>query len=75
MGLYRGYPHITTADDPRATQYLDRAEAEIAAYRSDGNLERLIDASNMMHVEYARGRHPHRHWGVTDDGEHLQFRV
>jgi len=54
---------------------MSRTEKDTNKEESDGNLERLIDASNMMHVEYARGRHPHRHWGVTDDGEHLQFRV
>jgi len=72
MGKFRGYPHLAEPDAPNARQYLDRAAQEIAAYRTDGNLEHLVDAANMMHAEYARGRHPRRHWGPADDGPHLE---
>lgn len=49
----------------------------IRLYQSTGNTEHLVDAANMLMVEFECGVHPHKHFNSGDDGEHakLKFEV
>lgn len=44
----------------------------LTAYEATGNLEHLVDAAALLLVEFEEGRHPLRHWGPNDDGEHTR---
>lgn len=44
----------------------------IIEYRHTGNLECLVDISNLALVEFVEGRHPCRHFHSVDDGEHAR---
>ena len=39
-------------------------------YTATGNDELLVDIANLALLEFVEGCHPHKHWGVTDDGKH-----
>jgi len=49
--------------DRRKPQWdrIARVVAEMAAYKEDGNLERLVDAANMLLLEFEESNHPKRH--------------
>lgn len=47
-------------------------DRRLAAYRATGNQEHLVDAAALLLVEFVEGRHPLRHWGPGDDGEHTR---
>jgi len=51
----------------RISSIISRAER----YRNDGNLEHLVDIANLAELEFSEGKHPKRHWGPTDDGQHV----
>lgn len=53
------YDNIGAIKD-RASKYLD-----------SGNLELLVDISNLALIEFVEGRHPNRHFEPGDDGEHV----
>jgi hypothetical protein len=42
----------------------------IKAFQKSGNLEHLVDAANMLLIEFECGNHPKRHFSATDDGMH-----
>lgn len=39
-------------------------------YRTDGNLEHLVDSANLCLCEFEECHHPRKHWGPQDDTEH-----
>ena len=41
-------------------------------YQATGNLEHLVDVSNIAMVEFAVGDHPLRHFEAADDGIHTE---
>ena len=58
---------------PNKLQY-DRLAAmikRIALYRDTGNDELLVDVANLALLEFEEGRHPEKHFGTIDDGEHV----
>ena len=46
------------------------AQRRIGEYTLTGNLEHLVDAANMLLIEFECGNHPKRHFASTDDGMH-----
>jgi hypothetical protein len=44
---------------------------KIEAYRENGNLELLVDVANLCMLEFGEGNHPNRHFGATDDEDHV----
>jgi len=51
---------------PTATEAIRR----ILNYIETGNTESLVDAANMLLIEFEFGRHPNKHFAGIDDGEH-----
>lgn len=48
----------------------DDAVRRIRLYQATGNAEHLVDAANMLLVEFEVGVHPNKHFSQSDDGEH-----
>jgi hypothetical protein len=69
MGAFR-YERFGPAKShyPTATEAIKR----ILKYIEMGNSEHLVDAANMLLLEFEFGRHPDKHFGAIDDGEHCQ---
>jgi hypothetical protein len=44
----------------------------LRAYQECGNLEHLVDAANLMLLEFEHGSHQERHFMASDDGEHVE---
>jgi hypothetical protein len=60
--------------DKRKTSKMDLigdAERRIRKYRKEGNMECLVDATNLLLLEFACGGHPKCHFKSTDDGDHV----
>ena len=53
---------------PTATEAIRRT----LKYLESGNTEHLVDAANMLLIEFEFGKHPKKHFGAIDDGEHCQ---
>lgn len=68
MGFFRyGY------NNPKIIKKLDfitSAKRRIELYEQDGNLEHLVDAANILRMEFEMPHHPTAHWHPQDDGEH-----
>lgn len=47
-------------------------ERRLELYRKTGNLELLVDISNMAELEFIEGTHPNRHFKSVDDGLHTE---
>lgn len=47
------------------------AERRIELYKQSGNLEFLLDAANMLRMEFEIPQHPHASFNPQDDGEHF----
>lgn len=63
--------------DPRKPQY-DRIDAILKyldMYKATGNLENLVDISNLAELEFVEGDHPHKHFKAADDGWHTKRKV
>lgn len=39
-------------------------------WQEDGNDEHLVDAANLLLLEFVCGSHPKKHFAADDDGEH-----
>ena len=65
LGAYR-YGILT---DPSTPLYdnVGGAKRRIKLYEDTGNLEGLVDAANLLMIEFVRSRHPKKHF--TDTGE------
>ena len=53
----------------------DRCESirqRLVTYEADGNLEHLVDISNLALIEFVEGDHPKRHFSAADGGIHTQ---
>ena len=46
------------------------AKRRIDLFEMTGNLEHLVDAANMLLIEFECGEHPKRHFESVDDGIH-----
>ena len=45
----------------------------IKLYQETGNTELLLDAANMLRMEFDIPQHPNAHFHAQDDGEHFNF--
>lgn len=54
------------------TQYdrIENAILRLRKYQHTGNTETLVDAANMLLLEYVEGCHPTKHFAASDDGDH-----
>ena len=43
-------------------------------YRRTGNCEHLVDAANLMMIEFVSSVHPLKHFTSVDDGEHTPLK-
>lgn len=43
----------------------------IGKYQETGNTENLVDAANMLLIEFEFGHHKNKHFNSIDDGEHI----
>ncbi len=71
FGHYR-YGTLGRKDKP-----LDRVSdmhERLDLYEQTGNLEHLVDVSNMAFCEYVEGDHPNKHFSATDDSKHSKRR-
>lgn len=48
------------------------AHKRIEMYEEDGNTEHLLDAINMLAIEFRFPGHPDAHFSPTDDGHHAE---
>lgn len=70
MGAFR----YGMLDSQRGGKY-DNVKSMIARlklYQRTGNLEHLVDVSNIAMVEFVTSDHPNRHFEAADDGIHTQ---
>ena len=65
MGKLRYGPMRTSAPDDRAVQY---AAQLLERYQTERNAECLIDAINLLAIQWLHGRHTMR---AADDGKHI----
>lgn len=68
FGAYR-YGRLGDPKRPR-WKWAQYAQTKIHAYEETGNLEFLVDAANLVMVEFVDGRHPLRHWYAVDHIHH-----
>lgn len=68
LGAYR-YNLLTDPSNP-LLQRIDSALARLKLYQETGNLEHLVDVSNICMCEFKIGIHPKRHFQAADDGLH-----
>jgi hypothetical protein len=68
MGFFRyGY------NDPKKIKTYDfilSVKQRIERYEKDGNLEHLVDAANILRMEFEMPHHPNAHFTSIDDGPH-----
>ena len=50
--------------------YISSAKRRIVKYEETGNLECLVDAANILRMEFDTPQHPNAHFRAEDDGEH-----
>lgn len=69
MGRFR----YASLADPNRPQYkrIDSAIKRLREYQDIGNLELLVDVSNLCLLEFVHGNHPSKHFDAQDDGEHV----
>ena len=72
MGAFR----YGLLNDPRKPQFdrMNSLRKRVEGYEKTGNLEFLVDAANMLLLEFEEGNHPNKHFSSIDDGEHTQIR-
>ncbi len=63
MKRNRGKPYDRTGDAVR----------RIKRYQESGNDEDLVDAANLLLLEFECGTHPNKHFASVDDGEHCKL--
>lgn len=47
---------------------------KLSDYKDTGNLECLVDAANLLMIEFAAPTHPHPHFTPLDDIGHVKTR-
>jgi hypothetical protein len=52
--------------------YINAAKRRIVKYEETGNLECLIDAANILRMEFDTPQNPKAYFKAEDDGEHSQ---
>lgn len=65
MGAFR-YGRLNASNKPCFNR-LERAVLEIRLYEESGNLAHLVDAYNMIHLEFAESAHPNKHFDDSKD--------
>lgn len=67
LGTYR---YGDFSDPWQGTKYdrLGSAMKRIELYRETGNTEYLVDAANLLGIEFTIGVHPTKHFATIDDG-------
>lgn len=50
--------------------YINAVKRRIAIYEETGNTECLVDAANILRMEFDTPQHPKAHFKSIDDGEH-----
>ena len=65
------YGRMGCAGKPQYNRVKDMHK-RLDKYLEDGNLEHLVDISNLAMLEYVEGEHPKRHFKSQDDGEHTK---
>lgn len=69
MGAFRYEPFSNKKSlYPTATEAIRR----ILRYLDTGNTEDLVDAANMLLLEFVFGKHPKKHFKSLDDAEHCK---
>ena len=63
--------------DNRGKKYLRVKDAirRLNEYEEGGNLEHLVDAANLILLEFECGAHPKKHFNSVDDGQHCEVAV
>jgi len=57
-------------DSTRRYDCVGSAKRRIEAYIATGNTEHLVDAANLLGIEFECPQHPRAHFAAVDDGEH-----
>jgi len=70
MGAFR-YGRMDR-QDLRSYDLPAEAKKRINRYIETGNTENLVDAANMLGIEFKKGHHPNKHFESVDDGEHAK---
>lgn len=63
--------------DPKQPPYdrLKAARLHVTAYEQTGNTEHLVDASNLLAIEFVVGKHPNKHFVAVDDDPDMHVNV
>ncbi len=75
--LVFGAMRYETFDEKRAYNKYDTlgyVESKVRQYRETGNQECLVDAANLLMIEFECPTHPTPHFESADDGEHVEVR-
>lgn len=70
MGRFR-YGRLDRVEDTGYDR-LGSAIKRIAHFQATGNKEFLVDAANLLMVEFMHTTHPQAHFHAIDDGEHTE---
>ena len=67
MGFFRyGNRHMTKNN----YHYINAVKRRIELYEQTGNTELLVDAANILRMEFEMPQHINAHFSSIDDGEH-----
>jgi hypothetical protein len=68
MGFFRyGY---NNPNEMKKLDFITSAKRRIELYELSGNTECLVDAANILRMEFEMPNHPNAHFQSVDDGEH-----
>ena len=71
MGAFRYGTISENSKSGKRHRNIESAIARLNEYLDGGNKEHLIDARNLLDIEFRRpGSHPNPHWSPIDDGVH-----
>lgn len=72
LGIYR-YGDFRSPTQPNYDR-VSSALKRIGLYQQTGNGEHLIDAANLLGIEFTKGAHPAFHFTAADDGIHVEIK-
>lgn len=72
LGIYR-YGYFRDPNQPKYDR-IESALRRIRAYAETGNTETLVDAANLLMIEFEIGNHPNKHFAAVDDGVHTEVK-
>ena len=63
---------LFSSNSKTAWRMMDSIHKRLSLYSTDGNLEHLVDAANLLMLEYLKGIRAGQRVRSVDDGEHVE---